>query len=191
MTTIWKPALLIFLALTVMTGVVYPLAVTGVAKLAFAHRAGGSLIGPAERPVGSELVGQFFDDPKYLWGRPSATGGAPYNAASSSGSNLGPLNPALEDAVRSRIDHLRKADPESTAPVPADLATASGSGLDPDISPEAARYQVRRIAVARSIGESEVRTAIDGCAKGRQFGILGMPRVNVLCVNLVLDGTAR
>ncbi|MCC6158702.1 MAG: potassium-transporting ATPase subunit KdpC [Deltaproteobacteria bacterium] len=191
MTPIWKPALLIFLTLTVLTGVVYPLAVTGVAQLVFPHRATGSLIGPAERPAGSELVGQIFDDPKYLWGRPSATGPTPYNAASSSGSNLGPLNPALADAVGSRIANLRKADPENAAPVPADLVTASGSGLDPDISPSAAQYQVRRIATARGIDDARVRTTIDGCAKGRQFGILGMPRVNVLCVNLVLDGIAR
>ncbi|MCL4236323.1 MAG: potassium-transporting ATPase subunit KdpC [Deltaproteobacteria bacterium] len=191
MTTIWKPALLIFLTLTVFTGLVYPLAVTGVARLAFPHRANGSLIGPEDKPIASELVGQSFDDPKYLWGRPSATGPVSYNAASSSGSNLGPLNPALAEAARSRIDHLRKADPENAAPVPADLVTASGSGLDPDISPAAAQYQVRRIAAARGIAESQVHAAIDGCAKGRQFGILGMPRVNVLCVNLVLDGIAR
>lgn len=191
MSPVWKPALLIFLTLTVLTGLIYPIAVTGIAQVVFSHRANGSLIGPAGKPIGSELVGQFFDDPRYLWGRPSATGGAPYNAASSAGSNLGPTNPALIDAAQARIDRLRAMDPENADSIPADLVTASGSGLDPDISPEAARYQVRRIARARGFEEARVRAAIDGCAKGRQFGILGMPRVNVLCVNLALDGIAR
>ncbi len=191
MNATWKPAVLIFVALTGLTGACYPLAVTGVATLAFPHRANGSLIGPVERPVGSELVGQSFDDPTYLWGRPSATGPIPYNAAASSGSNLGPLNPALSDAVKARVDNLRKADSGNASPIPTDLVTASGSGLDPDISPAAARFQVRRIAAARGVGESQVRVAIDGCAKGRQFGILGMPRVNVLCVNLALDEMAH
>jgi K+-transporting ATPase ATPase C chain len=187
MKTLLRPALTLFVLLSVATGIVYPLAVTGVARLAFPSQAAGSLIVKDGKPVGSKLIGQNFTDPKYFWGRPSATGPMPYNASASSGSNQGPLNPALMDAVKGRIAALKAADPANTAPIPADLVTASGSGLDPQISPAAARWQAPRIARIRSLGEAEVSKLIDAHTEGRQLGLLGEPRVNVLNLNLALD----
>jgi K+-transporting ATPase ATPase C chain len=181
-----RQAFLIFVALTVITGVAYPIVVTVVAQVVFPHQANGSLIVRDEKLVGSELIGQQFDDPKYFWSRPSATSPA-YNGAASSGSNLGPTNPAQLDAVRSRSDALRKAHPDQTAPVPIDLATASGSGLDPHISPAAAAYQIVRVAKARNMTEAAVRTLVARHTAGRQLGLLGEPRVNVLELNLALD----
>ena len=190
-----RPAFLMLLILTVITGVIYPLVVTGVAQVVFPHRANGSLIVTAGgKTYGSELIGQQFDDPKYFWGRLSATGDFPYNAfnaetlTGSSGSNYGPLNPALMDAVQARIDALKAADPGNTALIPVDLVTASGSGLDPDISVAAALYQVHRVATARGLDEVDVKALVDKHIEGRQFGFLGEPRVNVLLLNLALDG---
>jgi potassium-transporting ATPase KdpC subunit len=184
-----RPALVSLVVLTVITGVAYPLAVTAIAKVAFPSQAGGSLIIDKDGTVlGSTLIGQPFDDPKYFWGRPSATSPYPYNASASSGSNQGPTNPALIQAVQARVDALRAADPGNTAPVPVDLVTASGSGLDPHISPAAALYQVRRVARARSLDEAKVRQLVDAHTDGRQLGFLGEPRVNVLALNLALDG---
>jgi potassium-transporting ATPase KdpC subunit len=182
-----KPALLMLALLTVLTGGVYPLLVTGIAQLVFPHQANGSLIEQNGKVVGSELIGQPFSDPKYFWGRPSATGPLPYNASASSGSNLGPLNPALKDAIKARIDALKASDPANTAPIPVDLVTASGSGLDPHISPAAARWQAPRIARLRGLSEAEVSKLIDAHTQGRQLGLLGEPRVNVLALNLSLD----
>jgi len=188
MLTHLRPAILLTLALTVLTGLVYPLVVTGVAQLVFPRQANGSLIVQDGTVVGSALIGQPFDGPKYFWGRPSATSPYPYNAASSSGSNLGPTNPALADAVKARIEALRAADPGNTAPVPVDLVTASGSGLDPHMSPAAALYQVGRIARARKLSEETVRALVEQYTEGRQLGFLGEPRVNVLALNRALDG---
>ena len=182
-----RSALMVFFILTVLTGVAYPLAVTGIAQLLFPHEANGSLIYKAGKPIGSTLIGQPFDDPKYFWGRPSATAPFPYNAAASSGSNLGPTNPALTEAVKTRVGALKSADPGNDAPVPVDLVTASGSGLDPHISPAAAEYQVRRVARARGREEAFVRTVVSQHTEGRQLGLLGERRVNVLAVNLALD----
>ena len=176
------------LLMTVITGVAYPLVVTGVAQVLFPSQANGSLIAKDGKPIGSTLIGQSFDDPKYFWGRPSATSPQPNNALSSSGSNLGPTNPALTDAVKQRIEALRAADPANTAAVPVDLVTASGSGLDPEISPAAAAYQVSRVAKVRGLSESQVRAMVSMATTGRQFGMLGEPRVNVLKLNLALDG---
>jgi K+-transporting ATPase ATPase C chain len=189
-----RPALVSLLVLTVITGVLYPLAVTGVAQVAFPSQANGSLLVDGGTVRGSALIGQPFDDPQYFWGRLSATGVFPYNAfnaaalAGSSGSNLGPLNPALADAVQARIDALRAADPQATGPYPTDLVTASASGLDPQISPAAAAFQVRRVAAARGISEAQVRQLVAQYTEGRDLGILGEPRVNVLRLNLALDG---
>jgi K+-transporting ATPase ATPase C chain len=183
-----RAALVSLALLTLITGVIYPLVVTGIARLAFPRRAGGSLIVRDGRASGSELIGQPFDDPRYFWGRLSATGPQPYNAAASSGSNLGPSNPSLADAVKARVEDLRAADPENTRPVPADLVTASGSGLDPHISVPAALYQAQRVARARGLSEEQVRLLLLRYIEGRQFGILGEPRVNVLKLNLALDG---
>src|SRR5262252_10746789 len=182
-----RPALLLFLVFSVLTGIVYPLVVTGVAQGLFSRQANGSLIESNGKAVGSELIGQGFAAPKYFWSRPSATSPYPYNAGSSSGSNQGPLNPALTDAVAARVKALRDADPGNTAPVPADLVTASASGLDPHISPAAAEYQVPRVARARKLDPQKVRALVAAATEGRQLGFFGEPRVNVLKVNLALD----
>jgi K+-transporting ATPase ATPase C chain len=188
-----RPALVSLLVLTLITGVVYPLVVTGIAQVAFPSQANGSLIVENGELRGSALIGQPFADPRYFWGRLSATGVHPYNAfngealAGSSGSNLGPLNPALTEAVQARIDALRAADPQATGPVPVDLVTASGSGLDPHISPAAAAFQVRRVAQARGLSEAQVRELLAQQTEGRDFGLFGEPRVNVLRLNLALD----
>jgi len=182
------PALRMLIALTVVTGIAYPLIVTGIAQVAFPHAANGSLIVVNGKSLGSELIGQPFDDPKYFWSRPSATSPQPYNGASSGASNQGPRNPALADAVKDRIKALRDADPDNKAPVPIDLVTASGSGLDPHISVAAAQYQIGRVARARALPEAKVRALLDQTTEGRTLGILGEPRVNVLALNLALDG---
>jgi K+-transporting ATPase ATPase C chain len=176
------------LFLTVFTGLLYPYAFTGLAQLLFPKQANGSLIYKDGKPIGSRLIGQPFDDPKYFWSRLSATSPVPYNAANSSGSNLGPTNPALFKAIQDRIDALHKADPDNKEPIPVDLATASGSGLDPHISPAAAQYQVKRIAKVRGITESAVQDMIQKHTQGRFLGLLGEPAVNVLELNLDLDG---
>lgn len=180
-------AFLAVLALTVLTGLAYPLVVTGLARILFPDQASGSLIVRQGRPVGSALIGQPFSDPKYFWGRPSATTPYPYNAGLSSGSNLGPTSPALVALVKARIETLRAADPENRAPVPVDLVTSSASGLDPDISPAGAFYQVGRVARARHLPGDRVRELVERHVKGRTFGLLGEPRVNVLELNLALD----
>lgn len=187
MRTQLRPALVSLAALTLITGLLYPLAVTGVAQVLFPQQANGSLILIDSKPVGSSLIGQPFDAPKYFWGRPSATSPFPYNAAASSGSNLGPTNDALMKAVQARIDALKTADPDNPLPLPVDLVTASGSGLDPHISPAAAEYQIRRIARVRGLEETDVRRLVAQYLEGRQLGILGEPRVNVLTLNLALD----
>jgi K+-transporting ATPase ATPase C chain len=182
-----RPAVTLFALLTVVTGIVYPLAVTAVAKTAFRHQADGSLIVKNGQVVGSSLIGQNFTDPKYFWGRPSATSPQPYNAANSSGSNQGPTNPALIDAVKGRLDALKAADPGNTAPVPVDLVTASASGLDPEISTAATEYQVPRVARARGLAPEIVLAAVSRHTTGRLLGLLGEERVNVLELNLDLD----
>ena len=182
-----KPALILLLLLTVITGLIYPLLVTGIAQTIMSHRANGSLIERDGKPVGSQLIGQPFSSPKYFWSRPSATSPYPYNAASSSGSNQGPTNPALTDAVAARVKALHDADPDNKAPVPVDLVTASGSGLDPAISPAAAQYQLNRVARARGLDAAAVQGLVDKYTEGRQLGFLGEPRVNVLELNLALD----
>jgi len=192
-----RPAFFMLLILTVITGVIYPLAVTGIAQVLFPHQANGSLIIQNGKAVGSELIGQQFDDPKYFWGRLSATGDFPYNAfnaqtlTGSSGSNYGPLNPALIKAVQARVDALKAADPTNTAPIPVDLVTASGSGLDPNISVAAALYQVHRVAQARGLSDAQVTALVQKYTQGRQFGFLGEPRVNVLELNLALDAVQQ
>ena len=175
------------LILTALFGLVYPIAFTGVAQLFFPRQASGSLIYRDGKAIGSRLIGQPFDAPEYFWSRLSATSPMPYNAASSSGSNLGPANPALLKAVQDRIDALRKADPDNAAPIPVDLVTASGSGLDPDISPAAAEYQMRRIARVRGLSETAVRNLIRKHTRDRFLGLIGEPSVNVLALNLDLD----
>ena len=190
MRSLLRPSLAATLFFTLLTGVVYPVGVTLVAGALFPRQAGGSLIFEAGRPVGSSLLGQQVDDPKYFRGRPSATAPFPDNAAASGGSNLGPSNPALRDAVRARVAALRASDPGNWAPVPIDLVTASGSGLDPDITPAAAEYQVARVARARGLDTGRVRALVLAHTEGRQLGILGEPRVNVLELNLALDRLA-
>jgi potassium-transporting ATPase KdpC subunit len=182
--SIARPAVVLLAAFTVLTGLLYPLAVTGLAQAIFPYQANGSLI----RTSGSALIGQPFDDPGYFWGRPSATVPFPYNAGASSGSNLGPSNPALVEAVQARVAKLHEADPGNTQPVPVDLVTASASGLDPHISVAAALYQAPRVARARGLDVAAVRQLVAQQTEGRQFGILGEPRVNVLKLNLALDG---
>ena len=191
MKALLRPALSLFVLLTVVTGVLYPLAVTGIAKVAFPEAANGSLIVRDGKAVGSRLIGQNFSDPGYFWGRPSATSPQPYNASASSGSNQGPLNPALVDAVRGRIETLKAADPENARPIPADLVTASASGLDPQISPAAAAYQIERVARARRLDPARVKAMVAQYTEDRQWSILGDPRVNVLELNLALDATSR
>lgn len=189
-----RASAVLLLVMTVLTGLAYPLLVTGVAQLIFPAQANGSLIVTAGGPAGSALIGQSFDEPKYFWGRPSATGPAPYTAfnadtlTGSSGSNLGPLSPDLASAITARIAALRAADPQNSAPIPVDLVTASASGLDPHISPEAAAYQVARVARARGLAVEQVAALVSQYTEGRTFGMLGEPRVNVLRLNLALDG---
>jgi K+-transporting ATPase ATPase C chain len=181
-----RPALLSLALLTILTGAIYPAVVTGIAHLAFRHQAEGSLIPRDGKPAGSALIGQPFDDPKYFWSRASGTSPA-YNGAASGASNLGPMNPALTDAIKDRVAALRSADPSATGPVPIDLVTASGSGLDPHITPAAAAYQVNRVAQARSLPAKQVHDLVAQYTEGRQLGFLGEARVNVLRLNLALD----
>ncbi len=182
-----RPALTMLLLLTLLTGLVYPLAVTGLAQLLFPNQANGSLIVRDGKVIGSRLIGQYFDRPEYFWSRPSATAPFPYNAAASAGSNLGPTNPALIEAVKARVAALRTADPGNDSPIPVDLVTASGSGLDPHISPAAALYQAKRVARARSLDEAVVRNLIADHTEERKLRLLGERRVNVLQLNLALD----
>ncbi len=192
-----KPAVIMLVLLTLITGVIYPLVVTVIAQIAFPSQANGSLIMKDGQPIGSRLIGQQFDDPKYFWGRLSATSTYPYNAfnadalTASSGSNYGPLNPDLMKAVKGRIDALKAADPGNTQPIPVDLVTASGSGLDPHISPAAAAYQVARVARARGLDVSVVQQLVAQLTEGRDLGVLGEPRVNVLELNLALDALQK
>lgn len=186
-----RPALMMLLILTLLTGLVYPLAVTGLAQLFFPDQANGSLIVHDGKVIGSTLIGQYFDKPEYFWSRPSATAPFPYNAAASGGSNLGPTNPALIEAVKARVAALRAADPGNEASVPVDLVTVSGSGLDPHISPAAALYQVKRVARARGVDEGKVMVLVERYTEGRQFGLLGERRINVLQLNLALDALAH
>ncbi len=188
----FKPAIILFVILSLLTGAIYPAVVTGLAQLLFPRQANGSLIeGLDGKPEGSALIGQPFSNPKYFWGRPSATAPYPYNAGASTGSNQGPTNPALLDAVKSRIQALHDADPENRAPVPVDLVTASGSGLDPHISPAAAEYQIKRVAKARKMDSEKLRTLVEANTESRQWLVLGEPRVNVLQLNLALDHLNR
>lgn len=182
-----RPCLVLFALLTLLTGVVYPALITVIAQVVFHDQANGSVIMLNGKAVGSDLIGQKFDDPGYFWGRPSATGPTGYNAAASSGSNLGPTNPALLDAIKSRVEAIRAAHPDQTKPVPVDLVTASGSGLDPHISPAASEFQVARVANVRGLSEDKVRELVASNTEGRSFGVLGEPRVNVLRLNLSLD----
>ena len=185
-----RQTLLVFLALTLITGVGYPLLITVAAQIVFPHQANGSLIERDGKLIGCELIGQQFEDSQYFWGRPSATTPA-YNAAASTGSNLGPTNPAQLDAVRGRVDAMRKVMPEQTGPVPVDLVTASGSGLDPHISPAAAEFQIERVAKARGIDTQTILELVAQHTQSRQLGILGEPRINVLQLNVALDGLNR
>ena len=187
MKSLVRPAVVLLAVLTVVTGILYPLAVTALAQVVFPDQANGSLIRQGDRVVGSALIGQPFDDPSYFWGRPSATAPVAYNAAASAGSNLGPSNPALVAAVQARVAALHAVDPANTQPVPVDLVTASASGLDPHISVAAANYQVSRVAGARGMTDEAVRTLVEQATEGRQLGFLGEPRVNVLKLNLALD----
>ena len=187
MDSLARPAIVLLLVLTVVTGIVYPLVVTGISQIAFPHQAAGSLIVKDGKAVGSELIGQNFADPKYFWSRPSASTPQPYNGLASTGSNLGPLNPALTDGIKKNIDALRAADPGNKAPVPVDLVTASASGLDPEISVAAANYQAARVARVRGLPAAAVHQLISTHAQARWLGILGEPRINVLQLNLALD----
>ena len=191
MNTQLRPALTLFVALSLLTGLAYPLAVTGMAQTLFPHQANGSLVVKDGKPVGSALIGQAFTDPGHFWSRPSATAPMPYNAANSGGSNLAPTAPALVDAVKARIAALRAADPGNTAPVPVDLVTASASGLDPHISRAAADYQAARVARARGLPIEQVRALVAKHGEGRWLGFIGEPRVNVLALNLALDALRR
>lgn len=187
MKSIVRPALVMFTVLTVICCVFYPLAITGIGQVAFADQAAGSLVSRDGRAVGSMLIGQAFSSPRYFWSRPSATAPMSNNGAASGGSNLGPTNPALIDAVKGRVETLKTADPGNAAPIPVDLVTASASGLDPEISLAAAYYQAPRIARERKLAEEEVRSLIDAHKESRYFGFFGEPRVNVLALNLALD----
>ncbi|MEW9572341.1 potassium-transporting ATPase subunit KdpC [Rhodanobacter sp. Si-c] len=182
-----RNAAMLLLLMTVITGIAYPLLVTGLAQAVFPAQANGSLVSKDGRPVGSTLIGQAFTAPKYFWGRPSATTPQAYNGTGSNGSNLGPTNPALTDAAKQRVAALQAADPGNRAPIPVDLVTASGSGLDPDISPAAAQYQLARVARARGLPLAEVQALVARHTRGHQLGVLGEPRVNVLELNLALD----
>jgi K+-transporting ATPase ATPase C chain len=182
-----RPALVTLLLLAAITGLLYSLTTTAVARVLFPRQAEGSLLWKSGTVAGSELIGQPFDDPRYVWGRPSATALFPYNAGASAGSNLGPSNPSLQEAVQARIAALQAADPGNSQPIPVDLVTASGSGLDPDISLAAALYQVPRVAQARGLSQAQVETLVMGAVKGRQLRVLGEVRVNVLNLNLALD----
>ena len=186
-----RPALVLFVLLSALTGLAYPLLVTGVAQLAFADAANGSLVMKGGKAVGSSLIGQSFSETGHFWSRPSATSPMANNASASGGSNLGPLNPALTDAVKARIEALRAADPGNSAPVPADLVTASASGLDPDISRAAADYQVARVARVRGFAEAQVRALVQRHSEGAWLGFIGEPRVNVLALNLALDALPK
>jgi K+-transporting ATPase ATPase C chain len=190
MKTLLRPAITLFVLLSALTGIFYPLAVTGVGQLLFSHQTNGSIVTVKGKPVGSALIGQQFSSPGYFWSRPSATGPQAYNAAVSSGSNLGPLNPALTDAVKGRIEALKAADPGNDKPVPVDLVTASGSGLDPEISLAAAQYQAPRVAKARNLPPEKLQALIEQHAQRPALGIFGEPRVNVLKLNLALDATS-
>ena len=185
--TLFRPALVLLTLLSAITGVVYPLVVTAAARVLFPSQAAGSLVVRDGAPLGSALIGQPFDDPRYFWGRLSATAPFPYNAGASSGSNLGPLNPALVDAVGARVKALRDAGGGDRPPIPVDLVTASGSGLDPHVSPAAAAWQVPRVARARGLSPAAVEAIVARYTEGRQLGFLGEPTVNVLAVNLALD----
>lgn len=188
MLSVLRPAAVLLALLTLLTGLAYPLAVTGVAQLVFPSQANGSVVRADGRAVGSSLIGQHFDGSHYFWGRPSATGPAPYNASASTGTNAGPTNPALQEAVAGRIAALREADPSrATAAVPIDLVTASGSGLDPHVTPAAALYQVPRVARERGLPEARLRALVEDHVEGRLLGVLGEARVNVLALNQALD----
>jgi len=187
MKTLIRPAITLFVLLSAITGIVYPIAVTGIAQAVFPDAAAGSLIVKDGKPVGSSLIGQNFADPGHFWGRPSATSPQPNNGTASGGSNLGPLNPALVDAVKGRIGALKAADPDNKLAIPADLVTASASGLDPHISPDAAAYQIERIARVRGLKRDAVAALVASHTEGRQLGIFGAPRVNVLKLNLAVD----
>ncbi len=190
MRSLMRPALVLFFFFTLLTGLLYPLAIAGIAHAVFGHAASGSIVFRDGKPIGSSLIGQNFSDPGYFWGRPSATAPQPYAGTASTGSNLGPLNPALIDGIKGRIQALRAADPGNRVPIPVDLVTASGSGLDPEESIAAALYQAPRIARARGLEDKDVRRLIDTRAEGRLLGLLGEPRVNVLTLNLALNGLA-
>ena len=187
MKTMLRPLLVLFALLTVLTGLIYPMLVTGIGKIAFPRQVAGSLIARDDKVVGSMLISQSFQDPKYFWGRLSATSPMPNNASASGGSNFGPTNPALLDAVKARIDALKMADADNSLPIPVDLVTASASGLDPDISPAAALYQVARVARARNIDPEKLRERVLAQVKGPQWAVFGESRVNVLMLNLSLD----
>ncbi|MDQ0073796.1 K+-transporting ATPase ATPase C chain [Variovorax boronicumulans] len=189
--SILRPAIVLFALLSALTGLIYPMAVTGAAKAVFPKEAAGSLIVLDGTTVGSKLIGQNFSDPKHFWGRPSATAPQPYNASASGGANQGPLNPALTDAIKARVEALRAADPGNTAPVPVDLVTASASGLDPDISPAAAHYQAGRVARVRGVPIEQINALIEKNTQGALWGLLGESRVNVLALNLALDASVR
>ncbi len=182
-----RSSLMMLLVMTVITGIAYPLLVTALSQMIFPRAANGSLVTSGGKTVGSELVGQAFTSPRYFWSRPSATGPYPYNAAASSGANLGPTNQALLDRVQKEVARLRDAHPGSTGPIPGDLVTTSGSGLDPEISPAAAYFQVQRVATARGASSEALRHLVDEHLQGRDLGFLGEPRVNVLLLNLALD----
>jgi K+-transporting ATPase ATPase C chain len=191
MLLLFRRSVVSLLLMAVITGVAYPLLVTAIGHAVFPHRSRGSLIVQGDRIVGSERIGQPFEDPKYFWPRPSATSGVPYNASASSGSNLGPTNPALRQAVQERVARFKAADPNNSLPIPVDLVTASGSGLEPYISPAAAEYQALRVARARGLAAERVRQLVRAHTRGRQGGFLGQPRTNVVTLNLALDTLSK